>query len=314
MASNSPAALDVKVKHEEDDDDGNETDFENTQLAPMPKRAKTEDPAIKNEDDEYNQDTDDEERDRFLGLNGASVQEASVSAAGVNISKNAHESGNDGDDVGESDNSGNGSNSDDSNDSHDYDWEDPTWDHHFGQEQSSARDPYNNRGRTDSVWKSLMAYGFRKSPNNKSPFFDGPVPSPCFEYFVRENVKERSGIQQNGEIESHSIEKIANEIRTSHQVGYLDDEDKSNIQNMDNSSLVTQALSVGGFQNMDLYYSFCRQDLEQDTCTWHCRICKECKDWRDWHCKGCNRCQYGASIPCHKCNEREYRNRMGDML
>ena len=49
------------------------------------------------------------------------------------------------------------------------------------------------------------------------------------------------------------------------------------------------------------FYSFCRGGWEQDSCTWHCRTCGECKDWREWHCGRCNECAYGVSIPCDGC-------------
>ncbi len=40
------------------------------------------------------------------------------------------------------------------------------------------------------------------------------------------------------------------------------------------------------------YYSFCRKDLSEDNCTWHCIKCKQCFDWREWHCGECNKCMY----------------------
>lgn len=49
------------------------------------------------------------------------------------------------------------------------------------------------------------------------------------------------------------------------------------------------------------YYSFCWSSVEQDNCTWHCEVCKSCKDWREWHCENCNRCTYGISLPCDGC-------------
>lgn len=55
------------------------------------------------------------------------------------------------------------------------------------------------------------------------------------------------------------------------------------------------------------YYSFCRGSrgnqgmLVQDSCTWHCRDCGECNDWREWHCGKCKECTYGVSIPCQGC-------------
>jgi len=39
------------------------------------------------------------------------------------------------------------------------------------------------------------------------------------------------------------------------------------------------------------YYSFCRKDLEQENCTWHCIKCQTCNDWREWHCEECDKCK-----------------------
>ncbi len=55
------------------------------------------------------------------------------------------------------------------------------------------------------------------------------------------------------------------------------------------------------------WYSFCWDDVEQDSCTWHCEICGECKDWREWHCEKCNRCTYGISVPCEHCGAKRPR-------
>ncbi len=52
----------------------------------------------------------------------------------------------------------------------------------------------------------------------------------------------------------------------------------------------------------DIYwYSFCWQDVVQDSDTWHCEICNQCRDWREWHCDNCNKCTYGVSLPCEYC-------------
>jgi len=199
------------------------------------------------------------------------------------------------------------------------DWEDPCWDHHFGMEDPSARGPYTSRGRTDAVWKTLQAYGFKKSADKKKAF-DGLTPTPCFEYFVRENVKKVGKVLEDGQIEGNTVSELAERIRSSHQIKYLDDSIQEKIEKEDDMELVTHALSTGDIRSRsdgpnddresgyytDLFYSFCREAVEQSTCTWHCRVCKGCKDWRDWHCKGCNTCKYGSSIPCDKCNAKEY--------
>ena len=49
------------------------------------------------------------------------------------------------------------------------------------------------------------------------------------------------------------------------------------------------------------WYSFCWNDVAQDSCTWHCEICGTCRDWREWHCGICNKCTYGVSLPCERC-------------
>ncbi len=54
------------------------------------------------------------------------------------------------------------------------------------------------------------------------------------------------------------------------------------------------------------WYSFCWDSVEQDSHTWHCEICGQCRDWREWHCENCNKCTYGVTLPCEHCgNESE---------
>lgn len=107
------------------------------------------------------------------------------------------------------------------------------------------------------------------------------------------------------------VRELAECIRDSDQVGYLDEENKNSIKSEDDMELVMRALSTTCIKKeddyySDLFFSFCNGDVEQGICTWHCRVCQGCKDWRDWHCKGCKECQYGSSIPCDKCNPEEY--------
>ncbi|EJK50099.1 hypothetical protein THAOC_30970 [Thalassiosira oceanica] len=202
-----------------------------------------------------------------------------------------------------------------------YDWEDPCWDHHFGMEDHSAGGSYSNKGRTAAVWRTLEAYGFRRSADKKS--FDGLKPSGCFEYFVRKNVRREENLAEDGQIVGYETPELAEKIRSSHHIGYLEGPERKAILEEEDAELVTRALSTenimrpnpdateGNWSSQhlyytDLFYSFCRGGLEEEKCTWHCRICKTCQDWRDWHCKGCNKCQYGASIPCENCNPEEF--------
>lgn len=41
--------------------------------------------------------------------------------------------------------------------------------------------------------------------------------------------------------------------------------------------------------SMNVFFSFCRQPehWESTNDTWHCRICGECRDWRESHCEQC---------------------------
>jgi len=52
------------------------------------------------------------------------------------------------------------------------------------------------------------------------------------------------------------------------------------------------------------WYSFCWDDVVQDSCTWHCEICQQCRDWREWHCDNCNKCTYGVTFPCEHCGAK----------
>ena len=191
-----------------------------------------------------------------------------------------------------------------------YDWDDPCWDHHFGMDVSSTtRAPYTNRGRTEAVWRTLQAYGFRQSSDKNS--FKGSKPSACFENFVRDRVKKTKNVLDNGQLVGFSIQSLLAKIRSSHRLNYLDDPTRKAIEEEEGVELVKLALSDDNIDKSnvyytDLFYSFCSGDLEQENCTWHCKICKECMGWRHWHCKGCNKCQYGASIPCSSCTPREF--------
>jgi hypothetical protein len=50
-------------------------------------------------------------------------------------------------------------------------------------------------------------------------------------------------------------------------------------------------------------YSFCWNAIVEDDQTWHCEVCRKCRDWREWHCEKCNKCTYGISIACSGCGE-----------
>jgi hypothetical protein len=53
----------------------------------------------------------------------------------------------------------------------------------------------------------------------------------------------------------------------------------------------------------EYWYSFCWEMVVQDSNSWHCEICGQCRDWREWHCGDCNKCTYGVSLPCEYCGK-----------
>jgi hypothetical protein len=55
------------------------------------------------------------------------------------------------------------------------------------------------------------------------------------------------------------------------------------------------------------WYSFCWDTVVQDSCTWHCQVCRQCRDWREWHCEDCDRCTYGVTFPCQHCGSNRGR-------
>ena len=55
------------------------------------------------------------------------------------------------------------------------------------------------------------------------------------------------------------------------------------------------------------WYSFCWEEVVQDGCTWHCKVCGTCRDWREWHCPNCNRCTYGVTFSCQHCGSKRRR-------
>ena len=54
----------------------------------------------------------------------------------------------------------------------------------------------------------------------------------------------------------------------------------------------------------EYWYSFCWETVVQEGDTWHCAVCRTCRDWTEWHCPRCNRCTYGQSLPCEGCGGR----------
>lgn len=187
-----------------------------------------------------------------------------------------------------------------------------------GREDYTAGNPFIKRGRNDNVWRVLEFYGFSREDVEAK----NPVESihPCFEARVRKEVKKNKDKTRSDLF--GSIESFANGIRKSHHYEYIDDETKKiyddpaqGPKEKRDAALVKAVLSYG-HNSLDYgYWSFCAGwsgdgELVQGSCTWHCRKCGTCADWRKWHCKTCDKCQYGVSIPCEKCQPDRYRKCM----
>jgi hypothetical protein len=157
-----------------------------------------------------------------------------------------------------------------------------------GLEDRNADGPYSKRGRTPAVLACLQAYGFLCEPDHEKPH-------QCFESKVRKVKGDMSKLP--------SIAQLAAKIRKEGDVAPYMDVPKDSTD----AELVKCMLAI----NFDgWFWSFCFNGLQQATCTWHCRHCRQCVDWREWHCKGCGKCQYGVSIPCQTCQPTLYKMRM----
>mmetsp|Transcript_2540 Transcript_2540/g.2937 ORF Transcript_2540/g.2937 Transcript_2540/m.2937 type:complete len:225 (+) Transcript_2540:97-771(+) len=191
-------------------------------------------------------------------------------------------------------------------------------DHHFGMEAecSGTSEPYTNHGRTELLWKTLIAYGFERVTDSKGKHsFKDKIPHPCFEFSIRSQFKNNGKVykyphavdQETGIIMGWEIDTLSNAIRSG-------DAHVDCSQMKNNAELVRNACSTDGVSSTsgwNCFYSFCRDgSLESTDNTWHCKSCKQCQDWREWHCKGCNECQYGMSIPCQNCTPDMHRSRI----
>ena len=147
------------------------------------------------------------------------------------------------------------------------------------------------------------------------------APHPCFETSLKKFLKTCKRRKEKFEEEFDcSIEDLAEDIRDSQNYQYIADEKVFDNNDDDNNTtlysdlsdaeLVKRCLSVSGCGAESFFWSECRGALEQGTCTWHCKRCGTCQDWRQWHCKKCDKCNYGQSVPCRTCQPELFEDRM----
>ena len=161
--------------------------------------------------------------------------------------------------------------------------------------------PFLARSRPIEVSRVLEFYGFDDIDDTASK-----RPHCCFEHYVRTEIRKdkkrkKSDNENTNELKWQSVSSLAARIRLSDNYIYVSEDTKE----MSDADLVKNCLS----NDTEFYWSFCRDSLEQSDCTWHCKACHACADWREWHCKGCRRCQYGVSMPCEKCQSLLYAER-----
>lgn len=52
------------------------------------------------------------------------------------------------------------------------------------------------------------------------------------------------------------------------------------------------------------YYSFCLNQVVEESGFWHCNQCKTCRESTEWHCEKCGDCTYGLTLPCDSCGRK----------
>jgi len=166
-----------------------------------------------------------------------------------------------------------------------------------GCDDPTAGEPYTDRRRTDAVKRALCKYTDRQLGEGQNDW----SPNPCFEMFVRDKI--RSGEEDF----LPSAKDFADRIRASDLYPH-----EFELHDLDDRKLAAFCVGDSSICNgcWDAYWSWCDNMLMQNSCTWHCRKCRSCQDWREWHCKTCNQCVYGVSFPCQTCRPLDFAKRM----
>ncbi|CAF3717969.1 unnamed protein product [Rotaria sp. Silwood1] len=135
--------------------------------------------------------------------------------------------------------------------------------------------------------------------------------NPCFSSWLVENVKNADELKQidRKQLQQHIMKAAcySDACEFDDDLGEWAKEWKqiSNDKKLNHMQKFFRML-LSNVQS-SYYYSFCREDFEQDNCTWHCVKCQECVDWREWHC---GECTYGLTIPCSGCGGRSEMSNM----
>lgn len=161
------------------------------------------------------------------------------------------------------------------------------WMEKFQRRDELAGAPFSDRGRNSSFWSALKDLKYDLVEDVRH----GVIKlTPCFEKLIRQGISAHGSLQAKQKLTFLSLDFLIDEARE-HPDTFADMTDEEIVR-----SLVTDNSSTY------MFYSFCRQRIETDECTWHCRKCGICQDWREWHCSKCDKCQYGVTFPCKTCD------------
>ena len=179
------------------------------------------------------------------------------------------------------------------------DWDDPTTS--FKDHLDVSRQSFDARRRSPILKEILEGFGLDCSVDAVEA-----VPHPCFEGHLKKLLKSAKKRKSGEDVKSNipSTEFLAGEIRSDGNYLFLSEE----AQGYSDYELLKRCVSLDGCD--EYFYSMCRGNLEQSACTWHCKRCGQCRDWRTWHCKQCDVCNYGQSFPCPKCQPELHVHRM----
>ncbi|XP_063427082.1 uncharacterized protein LOC134710629 [Mytilus trossulus] len=130
----------------------------------------------------------------------------------------------------------------------------------------------------------------QKKPQNKkiNNFLDKLDLDPCLKDYVN------FGCEDVSKLEKHLTKKLeAGEYGHEMESLMLKYPERYNFDDITVAEFLNAEKKDKSYRT--LFYSFCRSEPEQCDCTWHCKVCKQCQDWRSWHCSNCNKCAYGIS-------------------
>lgn len=169
----------------------------------------------------------------------------------------------------------------------------------FQRQDEAARAPYTNLGRNEAFWNALEGLGYGIAAELRAKRLQL---TPCFEKVLRQAIAAKGSRVSKQFLEDLDLEDLLEEAR--------DGDFSSEFEGLSDEEAIRAMLTVDPDRYFGAFYSFCHGDLAQDSCTWHCRKCGQCRDWLEWHCSKCDKCQYGITFPCATCDPNLFKLRL----